>query len=244
MICYTGFVCRCSLSRMLNQLYIIFTITRVFFMSIYTQTKINVVVIGKMNPQILNHNWLLKEKIIPPKLLLSGQDILPFSNYISTPPYTTITYGKLSFSVELNKFILEANQNDLDKGMFSIVKKYFSKLSHTPVHKLGFNLHATVKFDSTIEEKRFINNWISSCESLKELFNDRNIQLGFSVISTKGKVCYQFNCIRNKIDRKNILLHCNREFDVSNTNQLVEYLSEAGQYISQMNKLNRSLSQI
>ncbi len=213
-------------------------------MSVYTQTKINVVVIGNMNPQILNHNWLLKEKIIPPKLLASGQDVVPFSNYVSTPPFTTITYGKLSFNVDINRFTLQGNQNDLNTEVFSIAKKYFSKLSHTPVQKLGFNLYATVKFDSTEEEKGFINKWVSSSDSLKELFNNRNIQLGFTVISKKGKVRYQLSCIRKSVDRKNILLNCNCEFDVSNTNQLVKYLSEAGQYISQMNKLNRSLSQI
>lgn len=213
-------------------------------MSEYAQTNMNVVVIGNMNPQILNHNWLSEEKIIPPKLRASGQDIVPFSNYISTPPFASITYGKLSFNVDINKFTLQDNQNDLNSEMFNIAKKYFSKLSHTPVQKLGFNLHATVKFNSAEEEKRFINKWISSIDSLKELFNDRNIQLGFTVISKKGKVCYQLSCIRNRIDRKNILLNCNCEFDVSNTSQLVKYLSEAGQYISQMNKLSRSLSKI
>ena len=130
-------------------------------MSVYAQTNMNVVVIGNMNPQILNHNWLLMEKIIPPKLLASEQDVVPFSNYISTPPFATITYGKLSFNVEINKFTLQDNQTDLNTEMFSIAKHYFSKLSHTPVQKLGFNLHATVKFNSVKEEKRFINKWIS-----------------------------------------------------------------------------------
>ncbi len=62
-------------------------LTGLRLMAKYTQTYTNVVVLGSMNPQILTHNWLVKERIIPKKVFDSAaQKGNPFTQFISTPP--------------------------------------------------------------------------------------------------------------------------------------------------------------
>jgi len=131
-------------------------------MAEYKHNSVNVTVLGKMNTQILTHDWLVKNRIINKTDFISGsKSDSPFSQFISTPPFTQLAYGHLVFTVEENKFVLSDSKAGISKTkIYRMVNKYFSLLPHTPLIKLGINVQGTLSFSSKEEENSFDLNYI------------------------------------------------------------------------------------
>ena len=210
-------------------------------MAKYTQTYTNVVVLGNMNPQILTHNWLVKERIISKKVFGSTeQRANPFTQFISTPPFVQLAYGNLLFTVEIGKFVLQQNEARIDNNIFKIAKRYFETLHHTPVQKIGFNVHGILQFDSRRDESLFDKRYLSCGESLKELTGNLKHKIGFEISYKQGRAFYGLQCSKVKT-KAEANINCNWEFDVSSPANVTSVLESVAGNIRYMDKLNRSL---
>jgi len=213
-------------------------------MAEYTHNSVSVVVLGHMNPAILNHDWLVQQRIIPKKFFVqSAQSDSPFIQFLSTPPMAQLVYGEIVFTVEMGKFILKAKQPTVKADAFNVAKRYFEKLPHTPLVKVGFNVSGIVKFDSKQEEKSFDKKCVSCGDSLLTLINKPDIEIGFTVQYQEGEGCYRLDCTKERKARK-AYLNCNCEFDVTTSTRLIEILAEGNKYARKMDKLNRSIAKI
>ena len=213
-------------------------------MAEYIQDLLNVVVIGNMNPQIINHEWLLKEKIINEKHFVSrrpGES--PFKQYVCTPPFTQIIYDNIKFIVEMNRFELSTQQKSINSDIFDIAKEYFSKLPHTPVTKLGFNIIGFFKFDNADELQKFNKKWMDYSDSLAKLIQNKEINLGFGVTFKEDIALYRLDCIvPDAHQRRQVNFNC--EFNIKDTQGIISILSDNLKYINRMDTLIKSLLKI
>lgn len=125
-------------------------------MASINKNHISLVAIGRQNPQILTVDFLRSEGIIPKdespfKELFQGEK--PFTEFISTPPFTKLAFGPIEFFVDEKRFQVRANgiTDWCENAVMSIAEKYYQVLPHTPLQIVGINLNATLTF-SSVEE--------------------------------------------------------------------------------------------
>jgi hypothetical protein len=214
-------------------------------MADYKQTFINVVVLGNLNPQILNHDWLVKQRILPTGVSPSNKDHTetPFTQYVSIPQMATLAYGPLVFTVELNKFVLQNNTPTIDLRIFKTAQRYFEKLPHTPVKKLGYNVHGVITFSTEEEERNFDNKFVSYNSTLSSILGATDIHFGFTALYSQDSVLYRLECSKST-DHSEAHINFNCEFDVDNVESMLPFLGEAKKYIRKIDKHNRTLANL
>ena len=134
-------------------------------MPIFSPKFFSIVFLGSQNPQILNHDFLINNQILPIekdpfKSLMEGasKEHPPFTQYISTPLVTTLTYKWISIIIEQNRFqIKDTNYNTpLESPIISIPKEYFGRvLRHTPIILGGINFGGSIVFSDAEDETGF-----------------------------------------------------------------------------------------
>jgi len=209
----------------------------------YIHNLFSVVVLGDMNPKILNHDWLIRERITPIKYHKSEDpEKTPFREFISTPPFSQLAYKDIIFTVELNKFQLLINAPEYSQVYSNIAKKYFKTLPHTPLKKLGLNVSGAIKFNSKKEEMDFDNKYVKRGDALSKLIPaQKDIRFSFSVSYPKGKAYYLLDCKKDR-EGETARLSCNCEYDVNTLKQLTTNLDNAKIHIREMNRLVRSMA--
>lgn len=123
------------------------------------QKLFSIVLMGRHNPQILNHDFLVKYSVLPEtepffRELKEGEDA--FTEFFSTPPISRIAYGEYSFLVQENRYqAADATGSDPIKSpIIEITKHYFGKLlKYTPLTLAGLNLHCNLSFENSDEEE-------------------------------------------------------------------------------------------
>ncbi len=129
-----------------------------------TQKLFSIVLVGRHNPQILNHDFLVKYDVLPKsepffRELKEGENA--FTEFFSTPPISRIAYGKYSFLVQEDRYqAADATGRDPVKSpIIEITKSYFGKLlKYTPLTLGGINLHCDLSFENGDEEERFLTD--------------------------------------------------------------------------------------
>jgi len=122
--------------------------------------SINIVVIGRLNPQIVNIDFLMNNDIIP-KDEAPFRDLLksdrPFSKFVSTPVVVELEFDSIRFVVDVNRFLLmQTGVRDWsDSKVGLIASRYFKTLSYTPVTLVGFNLSCTVGPTTPTQDAEF-----------------------------------------------------------------------------------------
>ena len=211
-------------------------------MAEYKHNYVNVTVLGRMNPQILTHDWLVKTKIITKRVFVTKDSTQPpFSQFISTPPMTHLAYGPLVFTVDENKFVLTDSKARGKTKIYDMTQKYFSKLSHTPLTKIGFNVQGIVTFSTRNEEKKFDGKYISCGEALREITIGKNERLGFSVRTKKDKAIYILTCTKHPEEPK-VILNSNCEFCISDSQGLSVILLKASEFVQQLSKQQKEMA--
>ena len=134
-------------------------------MSIFDLKLFSIVFIGRQNPQILNHDFLIKNEVLPVKrepfkslIKDSSQKKPPFTSYLSTPVVTALDYKWISIIVEENRFqIKDAKFKVPSKSpIITITKEYFGTLlKYTPFQLGGINFGGELKFSDLEEERNF-----------------------------------------------------------------------------------------
>lgn len=123
----------------------------------------SIVLIGRHNPQILNHDFLINNEILPVKdepfkSILTKEDSKPFTEFISTPVLATIMYGSISIVIEENRYqIKDGNYGDpTSSSIIQITRRYFGEvLKYTPLTLGGINLNGIITFIDEKDEQRF-----------------------------------------------------------------------------------------
>jgi hypothetical protein len=131
-------------------------------MAIIKQAMFSIVLVGRQNPQILNHEFLVRNDVLPKdepffrKDLKEGQNA--FSEFFSTPPVAQIAYGKYALLVQEDRYqAMDATgQDPAQSPIIEITKRYFGKLlRYTPFLVGGLNLNCDVAFDDPAEDRKF-----------------------------------------------------------------------------------------
>lgn len=125
-------------------------------MPVYKHNFFSIVLLGSHNPQILNHDFLINNKILPQeeepfKTLLDGEKKgkKPFNEFLSTPPVTSIRYKWISIIVDQNRYQIkdDSKKTSYESPIIQITKEYFGKyLKYTPFILGGLNFHGELLF--------------------------------------------------------------------------------------------------
>jgi len=214
-------------------------------MAEYKHNYVNVTILGRMNPQILTHDWLAKSRIINSRdFVTKDKTQAPFSNYFNIPPMTRLAYGPLIFTVEENKFVLSDSKEGIGKTkIYRMAKQYFSLLSHTPLTKVGFNVQGALVFKNTNEMKAFDSKYISCGEALHQITIGKGEQINFTVNTKEGKAIYRLTCTKHPEETKAVLSG-NCEFDIKNSAELSAILSDALKYVKALDKQQKEMAKI
>lgn len=82
----------------------------------------------------------------------------PFTQYVSTPLLTTLTYKWISIIIEQNRYQIKDTRftKPLESPIISIPKEYFGRvLKHTPITLGGINFGGDISFSDSEDETRF-----------------------------------------------------------------------------------------
>ena len=201
---------------------------------------VSLVALGSQNPQILNEDFLKINKIIP-----AGQP--PFdqkTNFVSTPPFTTISFGPVEIIVEEQRFqIREGGLSDwTETSIFNIAMNYYKVLQYTPVKTFGLNLNSQIDFENAEEADKFQKLLLPEKSGITAIISEDNIDISLRLrypYSKNGQVLltiegvgpdklkkqlnfnYEFNCFKD--GQTNWLAV---ESEISNVNNLSNYFDQ------------------
>ena len=124
---------------------------------------VSIVLLGRQNPRILNHDFLTRNEILPAEMppfpdLLKRKAEEQFTSFVSLPVLSTITYGPVSITVEENRFQIRDDRygDPSSSPIVPIVRNYFGKcLRYTPFDLGGINVNGVVQFADADDEKAF-----------------------------------------------------------------------------------------
>lgn len=150
---------------------------------------ISIIFIGRQNPQILNHDFLLQNNILPTdkspfrEAVLGENKEKPFSDFISTPVLSKLTYKNINIVIEESRYqILDsASVNPTESPIVEFTKRYFSLLKYTPIALGGFNFNYLIQFGSKEERIAFENKFISDRNGVYKEIGIVNFEIGLKI---------------------------------------------------------------
>lgn len=139
----------------------------------------SIVFLGNMNPQILNHDFLLHNEILPKedkyiKALLDRPHTV--DDFDSIPGFALLRYGSYEIRLELTRYQMtdkRGRREFEDSPIIDFTKRYFNLLSHTPISVGGFNLAYQVRFDNDREKEKLLGKIFAPRKTLKSCFEDK-----------------------------------------------------------------------
>ncbi len=219
-------------------------------MSTFTGRFLSIVFLGRQNPQILNHDFLITHGVLPKdkapfKELFAKKDGQPFTEFISTPVLSSIKYGSISITIEEGRFQIIDNkfENPPASPIIEITKNYFGRLlRYTPLQIGGINLNGIIQFANDEEEQGLATRLGISRESLSKTTGASDLQIGvsFSFAWKAGRIGVRLP--QPKEDSKERDLHFNYEFKCEDIDSSLGHLDEIGQVCEKFNNLLNSLN--
>ena len=125
---------------------------------------ISVVFVGRQNPRILNHDFLVHNGVLPVdqepfrELLRTRDRPAAPDEFVSVPVMTSIRYGPVSILVDENRYQITDRRfgNLASSPIVPITKKYFGTLlRYTPLTAGGINFNGLLRFESQADEHGF-----------------------------------------------------------------------------------------
>lgn len=204
----------------------------------------SIVFLGRQNPQILNHDFLINHDILPTEIepfksVLENEE-KPFSDHISTPVLTSISYGNISIVVEENRFqIRDTELKEVEKSpIIDITRKYFGeKLRFTPLSLGGINFAGVIEFNDKKDEESFDLNLGIDRERLKKITESDDIRLAskFSFPWEDGLVEIQIN--KSKYESQPSTFNFNYEFIRPDIDGFIDVLDDIGSINNKFKKI-------
>ncbi len=124
------------------------------------QNFFSIVLVGRPNPQILNHDFLVQNGILPneePFVRKLQEGETPYSDFFSTPPVAQIAYGKYSILVQEDRYqAMDSTGGDpVTSPIIPTTNRYFGDvLKYTPFKLGGLNLNCDLHVDDEAEAGR------------------------------------------------------------------------------------------
>jgi hypothetical protein len=198
------------------------------------------VLIGRHNPQILNHDFLVRHNVLPResepfRSLLAdsargpGSGESPFSDFISTPVASSIRYGPIAMTVDELRFQI------VDHGYFDhpsnttivdITKRYFGELLiHTPLHIGGVNFNGLVVFRNLEDEWAF-DSRIGISRSVVQSWAKApdNLRISSKVSFTREHYSVEFQVTKAKELTDNGLVNMNYEHKFNSLPDMMKWV--------------------
>jgi hypothetical protein len=209
----------------------------------------SIVLIGRHNPQILNHDFLINNEIIPVKdepfkSIIAREDSKPFTEFISTPVLATIKYDSISIVVEDNRYqIKDGNYGDpTSSSIIQITRSYFGEvLKYTPLTLGGINLNGIITFKNEKGEQRFDENLGINRKNLCAYAGTADVMFGmdFSFPWLEGMVAVQIP--KQRDHSKSCTINFNYEFKHDNMKSFLVNLDKVEQIHGKFRELLQSL---
>lgn len=142
----------------------------------------SIVLVGRQNPQILNHDFLIRNNVLPTcepfvrTNLKEGETA--FSDFISAPPFARIVYGNVSLLVHEDRYqaLDESGSDPLHSPVMGITRKYFGDLlKFTPFKIGGMNLNYRLTFKEGNEEQSFDTALGLDSENARNAFGSQSL---------------------------------------------------------------------
>ena len=195
----------------------------------------SIVLLGRQNPKILNHDFLVNNKIIslkhePFKSLLNKEKESPFSEFISTPVLASIKYDYISIVVQEDRFqIIDRNFLDPSKSIIvSITKNYFGKiLRFTPFQLGGMNFNGFIQFNNKTDESRFDKSIGMEITRLRKLVKEKDTRIGYTFSFPFENGTIETQITKPKELDKPARINFNYEYEYQDIDSFMKHLGTA-----------------
>lgn len=201
----------------------------------------SIVLLGRQNPQILNHDFLISNHVIPIdkqpfKSLIknSTESINPFSRHLSSPLVTALDYKWISLIVQENRFQIQDSKISVPSKspIILITQKYFGELlKYTPFQIGGLNFNGELKFKSKNDENSFDRRLGLNSDTFRTNLNIKgqiqfDSKIKFPMNNGKG----QIDVAKHPKDQKKGAITFNFEFIYEDIDSFMMRLDEADKY--------------
>ncbi len=221
-------------------------------MPIFTPKYFSIVFIGRQNPQILNHLFLVQHKILPVRrepfrslIKNSSKEKPPYTGYLSTPVVTTLTYQWVSLIVEENRFqIKDTNIKIPAKSpIIQITKKYFGELlRYTPFTVGGINFSGTLAFMNGKDERDFDNSLGIDAKRFRSYIDTSAVRYSSKINFLWDGDQIEFRVNKPKEGQKNSNLNFNFEFAYRDIDSFIGKLDETDRVYKKFNRILKQLN--
>jgi len=194
----------------------------------------SIVLIGRQNPKIINHDFLVKNKILPTtlepfkKLIKLNQETI-FSEFISTPVLASMKYDYISIVVQEDRYQIVDSKFKTFKETPIIIftKNYFGKtLQYTPFSLGGMNLNAQISYENKKDESEFDKSLGLNKARFKKLTNANDIRIGSTFTYPFEDGYIEVQIIKPKERNKPARVNFNYEFPYNDINSFMKYLDK------------------
>lgn len=216
----------------------------------FTGRFLSIVFIGRQNPQILNHDFLISNEVLPReddpfKKLFAENSPQPFTEFISTPVLSSIKYGPISITIEESRYQIRDDRfsRPLSSPIVQITKNYFGKLlRHTPLYVGGFNLSGIIEFTDPDDEQNFDRRLGMSREQLCKMADADEIR-----VSIFFSFCWKNGMIEIRLPKPKELtkpgeFNFNYEFKYQDIDNFLANLEDFEQVYDKFDNLLESLN--
>jgi len=182
---------------------------------------ISLVALGGQNPQILNLDFLTKEKIIPvdkaPFDALLKQE-KPLKKFVSVPGLTNLIIGDIEFVVDEQRFQIRDRviSEWTETTILNIASKYFKVLHYTPLKIVGINLNSTIAFSSEEEARSCQELCLPRDSRLVSIVSNDNISASLALrypYDEGGRITLTIEQPNKEKDKR--VVNLNYEFDLA-----------------------------
>jgi hypothetical protein len=206
-------------------------------MPVFSPKFFSIVFIGRQNPQILNHDFLINNRVLPTKrepfkslIRDSSENTPPFTEYLSTPVVTTLVYKWISIIVEEGRFQIKDNNFGIPSKspIISITKKYFGEhLRYTPFQLGGINFAGKLNFTNENDEITFDKKFGIDCKTFAKYFKiEKKVQYSTKLNYPLNEDRIELRVDKSKKHQEKAMLSFNFEFTYDNIDSFISKLDE------------------
>jgi hypothetical protein len=201
----------------------------------------SIVLLGRQNPQILNHDFLINNHVIPInkqpfKSLIKNpaENKKPFTTYLSSPLVTALDYKWISLIVQENRFQIKDSKISIPSKspIVLITQKYFGELlRYTPFQLGGLNFSGELKFKNKNDENSFDRRLGLNGDTFRTNLNIKgqiqfDSKIRFPLNNGKGQV----DVAKHPKEQKKGVITFNFEFIYEDINSFMMKLDEADNF--------------